>query len=165
MPMVKTGLDVFLEGHLKVLDGARVAVLSHQASVDCRLRHVVSLLHARRVKITALFAPEHGLWGSAQDQIPIMSDDEPVLDVPIFSLYGEQRFPTSESLKGVDVLICDLQDVGSRYYTFIWTMALAMQACAERGLLFIVLDRPNPINGETLEGPVLDMNCSSVVGL
>ena len=144
MPRVKTGLDVFLESDLKPLAKARVGILSHQASVDSRLRHVVSLLHARRVKITALFAPEHGLWGSAQDQVPIMSDDEPVLNVPIFSLYGEQRFPSLETLKEVDILICDLQDVGSRYYTFIWTMALAMQACARQGIRFIVLDRPNP---------------------
>ena len=94
-----------------------------------------------------------------------MSDDEPVLNVPIFSLYGQHRTPTAESLKQIDLLICDLQDVGSRYYTFIWTMALAMQACAKRGKKFIVLDRPNPINGMTMEGPVLDLNYASFVGL
>jgi uncharacterized protein YbbC (DUF1343 family) len=162
---VQTGLDVFLSGNLKRLQGARVGILSHQASVDVRLRHIISLLHARSIAITALFAPEHGLWGTAQDQVAIDSSDESVLEVPIFSLYGNRRSPSDEMLAGIDVLICDLQDVGSRYYTFIWTMALAMQACAKHGKKFIVIDRPNPINGTQMEGPVLDLNYASFVGL
>ena len=162
---VQTGLDVFVSGNLKGLQGARVGILSHQASVDVRLRHIISLLHARAIDITALFAPEHGLWGTAQDQVAIDSSDETVLKVPIFSLYGHRRAPSNEMLAGIDILVCDLQDVGSRYYTFIWTMALAMQACAKYGKKFIVLDRPNPINGIQMEGPVLDLNYASFVGL
>src|ERR1700730_10562823 len=98
MGKVRSGLDVFLAGKLKPLQGARVGLLSHQASVDSRLRHIVSLLHAREVRITALYAPEHGLWGSAQDQIPVTAEHEPILNVPVFSLYGDQRAPTSVSL-------------------------------------------------------------------
>jgi len=162
---VQTGLDVLLSGALKEFKGARVGILSHQASVNSRLRHVISLLHERKIRITALFAPEHGLWGTAQDQIPIDSTDEPGLNVPIFSLYGNQRAPSAEMLQGIDVLLCDLQDVGSRYYTFIWTMALVMQACARHHKKFIVLDRPNPINGIQMEGPILDLNFASFVGL
>ncbi len=154
-----------MESALKPLKDARVGILSHQASVDARLRHIMSLLHARQVQITALFGPEHGLWGTAQDQIPVLADHDSVLNVPIYSLYGDHRAPSPENLANIDVLVCDLQDVGSRYYTFVWTMALAMQMCAKLGKKFIVLDRPNPINGITLEGPVLDLNYASFVGL
>ena len=165
MSKVQSGLDVLLSTSLKELKGRRVGILSHQASVDMRLRHVISLLHARAIQITALFAPEHGLWGTAQDQIPIISADEPILNIPIYSLYGSRRAPSGEILKDIDVLLCDLQDVGSRCYTFIWTMALALQACAKYGKKFIVLDRPNPINGLQMEGPLLDLNFASFVGL
>jgi uncharacterized protein YbbC (DUF1343 family) len=165
MVNVQSGLDVLLEGDLKVLRGKRVGILSHQASVDSRLRHIISMLHARNVKITALFAPEHGLWGAAQDQVPITAGNDSVLNVPIYSLYGDHRAPSAQSFQNLDLLICDLQDVGSRYYTFIWTMALAMQACAKSGKTFIVLDRPNPINGLHMEGPLLDLNYASFVGL
>jgi uncharacterized protein YbbC (DUF1343 family) len=162
---VQSGLDVLMAADLKELRGARVGILSHQASVDIRLRHIISLLHARNTQITAIYAPEHGLWGTAQDQVEIDPSRESILNVPIFSLYGKHRSPTEEMLAGIDILICDLQDIGSRYYTFIWTMALAMQACAKTGKKFIVLDRPNPINGVDMEGPVLDLHFASFVGL
>lgn len=165
MARVQTGLDVLLRGDLKAINNIRVGLLCHQASVDVRLRHLISLLHARNIQITALFGPEHGLWGLAQDQVPVHSAHDSILNVPIYSLYGAARVPSEESLETIDVLICDLQDVGSRYYTFVWTMALAIQACAKYGKKFIVLDRPNPVNGSTLEGPVLDLNFASFVGL
>jgi uncharacterized protein YbbC (DUF1343 family) len=117
------------------------------------------------VNLTALFAPEHGLWGTAQDQIPINTFRDSDTRLSVHSLYGDQRVPSEAQLAEIDVMVCDLQDVGSRYYTFIWTMALAMQACAKYGKRFVVLDRPNPINGVTLEGPVLDLTYASFVGL
>ncbi|HVO32760.1 MAG TPA: DUF1343 domain-containing protein [Elusimicrobiota bacterium] len=163
---VLTGLDVLGENDFAELRGARVGLLHHQASVDRHLRPIVRLMEKSGVRVAALFAPEHGLWGSAQDQVPI--DDVSIgsrHSRPIFSLYGDHRVPTEEQLNGLDVLVCDLQDVGSRYYTFIWTMALAMQACARFAKEFWVLDRPNPINGIQLEGPVLDLNFASFVGL
>ncbi len=162
MARVQTGLDILSRGPHRTLQGVRVGVLSHQASVDAQLRHIVPLLQSRQIRITALFAPEHGFWGSAQDQVPISSDTG---TLPVYSLYGEKRAPTADMLADIDVLVCDLQDVGSRYYTFVWTMALAMQACAKLGKKFIVSDRPNPINGQTLEGPVLDPHFASFVGL
>src|SRR5437016_8583853 len=165
MAKVQSGLDVLLAGSLKSLRGARMGVLSHQASVDSRLRHVVSLLHAREVRITALFAPEHGIAGTAQDQVPVLQEQESVLNVPVYSLYGDQRAPTASQLAEVEALLCDLLDVGSRYYTFVWTLALAMQACAKQKKKFIVLDRPNPISGAALEGPTLDPHFASFVGL
>jgi uncharacterized protein YbbC (DUF1343 family) len=179
MGKVRSGLDALLAQNGKILRGKRVGVLCHQASVDARLRHIIPLLHARKIDITVLFAPEHGLWGTAQDQVPI-SDVTPAKagvqnsgldsgfrrnDIKIHSLYGDHRSPSEAQLKEIDILLCDLQDVGSRYYTFVWTMALAMQACAKFGKQFIVLDRPNPINGLQMEGPILDLNFASFVGL
>jgi uncharacterized protein YbbC (DUF1343 family) len=163
MSRVKTGLDILLDHRIPSLKGARVGFLCHQASVDAQLRHGIQRLRSKKVHLTTLFAPEHGLWGIAQDQIPVSSVSEGTL--PVHSLYGDHRYPHADTLSEIDVLICDLQDVGSRYYTFIWTMALAMQACARFGKKFIVLDRPNPINGVTLEGPVLDPEYASFVGL
>jgi len=165
MSTVLSGLDVLLQKSPRFLRDARIGVIGHQASVDSRLRHIIDLLRERKASLTAIFAPEHGLWGTAQDQIPITTQKESTSQLPIYSLYGDQRVPTQEQLAHVDVLICDLQDVGSRYYTFIWTMALALQACARHGKKFVILDRPNPIDGRTLEGPVLDLNYASFVGL
>ncbi len=163
MLRVQSGLDVFLRRSGPRLQGKRVGVLCHQASVTSSLGHIVPLLLDQRVQITTLFAPEHGLWGTAQDQIPI--SDERLSALPVQSLYGDHRAPSLTQLAQIDVMVCDLQDVGSRYYTFVWTMALAMQVCAKAGKPFIVLDRPNPIGGEVLEGPLLDMNFASYVGL
>ena len=160
---VKSGLEILIKHKQGMPKGARVGLICHQASVDSRLRHAVSLFQEKKIRLTALFAPEHGLWGVAQDQIPISRVREGA--VPVYSLYGDQRYPGEECLQEVDVLVCDLQDVGSRYYTFIWTMTLAMQACAKYRKKFVVLDRPNPINGKTLEGPVLDPRFASFVGL
>ncbi len=171
MKNVQSGLDVLIASSRR-WKNARIGLLCHQASVDSHLRHILPLMQNEKYNITALYAPEHGMWGTAQDQVPIPSDVQgPTSNVarqtslPIHSLYGETRAPTEEMLKGIDVMVCDLQDVGSRYYTFIWTMALAMQACAKYGKKFVVLDRPNPIDGVTLEGPVLDPHFASFVGL
>ncbi len=163
MQKVLTGLDVLLQKHLTDLRKTRVGLLCHQASVDVKLRHIFPLLKHHGIPVTTLFAPEHGLWGTAQDQIAIATTKQE--RIPVHSLYGDRRAPTEELLSNIDAMVCDLQDVGSRYYTFIWTMALAMQACAKFGKKFIVLDRPNPINGVTLEGPVLDPHFASFVGL
>src|SRR5258706_4790951 len=102
MAKVKTGLDVLMHGSCRSLRGVRAGILSHQASVDGRLRHIAPLLQARQVRITTLFAPEHGFWGSAQDQVPIASDSS---TVPVHSLYGDKRAPTADMLADVDVLI------------------------------------------------------------
>jgi len=127
--------------------------------------HILPLFRSiPAVRLTALFAPEHGFWGAAQDQVPVgRTRDRSGLAV--HSLYGATRRPTDAMLKDLDVLVCDLQDVGSRYYTFVWTMLLAMQTASLRRIPFLVLDRPNPLGGAVMEGHVLDMAFASFVGL
>lgn len=165
--VVQLGLEVLLQQDCRSLWGSRVGLLVHPASVDSRLRHAVELLSQHpRVDLRALFGPQHGIRGETQDNmIEWTGFQDPTLHVPVFSLYGETRVPTVEMLNLIDTLVVDLQDVGSRYYTFVWTLALAMEACGRQGVRVMVLDRPNPLNGVTLEGPVLDTAFRSFVGL
>ena len=124
------------------------------------------LLHdAPGMRLTRLFAPEHGLWGAAQDHAPIAGARDPVTGLAVTSLYGARREPTPAMLAGLDALVVDVQDVGARYYTFVWTMALAMRACARAGVEVIVLDRPNPLGGAVVEGNIPDPAFASFVGL
>ncbi len=160
---VASGLDELLRHIPASWKQQRIGVICHQASVDAQLNHILDRFLAHNLHVTAIFGPEHGLYGTAQDQIEVPSDIRH--NIPIYSLYAETRYPPKVWLDSVDLLVCDLQDVGSRYYTFIWTMALALQACAKYGKKFVVIDRPNPINGESLEGPVLDPHFASFVGL
>ena len=116
-------------------------------------------------RLDRLMAPEHGLWGAPQDHVPIHAEKDPVSGLPAFSLYGTRRVPTPAMLRDLDALVVDLQDVGSRYYTFVWTTALAMQACARARVPVVILDRPNPLGGELTEGNVADPAFASFVGL
>jgi len=166
MPRVESGLEVLVHGTRALLRGLRVGLLAHQASVDHRLRHAALLLgDLRGVRLARLFAPEHGLWGAAQDHARIAPARDPATGLSVSSLYGAQREPTRAMLRGLDALVVDLQDVGARYYTFVWTTALAMGACARLGVRVIVLDRPNPLGGARVEGNVSDPAFASFVGL
>jgi uncharacterized protein YbbC (DUF1343 family) len=166
VPAVLTGLDVLLRDRLASLRGRRLGLLAHQASVDRRLEHAATLLRdARGLRLVRVFAPEHGLWGAAQDHAPIADARDPVTGLPAISLYGATREPTPAMLAGLDTLVVDLQDIGSRYYTFQWTLALAMRACARAGVAVMVLDRPNPLGGAVVEGNVPDPAFASFVGL
>jgi uncharacterized protein YbbC (DUF1343 family) len=166
VPRVASGLDQLLARHARRLRGRRIGLLAHQASVDARLEHAATLLaDLRGARLVRLFAPEHGLWGAAQDHAPIAGARDPVTGRPVLSLYGARRAPTPAMLRGLDTLVVDLQDVGSRYYTFAWTMALAMRACARAGVAVVVLDRPNPLGGDRVEGNVPDPAYASFVGL
>jgi len=166
MARVLTGLDRLLATHLSRVRGRRIGLLCHQASVNRDLDHAVDLVGSiRGARLVALFAPEHGLTGAAQDHAPIATTRDPASRLPVHSLYGGRRAPTAPMLAGLDALVCDLQDVGARYYTFVWTMALAMGACARAGVRMIVLDRPNPLGGARVEGNVLDPRFASFVGL
>jgi uncharacterized protein YbbC (DUF1343 family) len=166
MARVESGLEMLVHRRPALLRRQRIALLAHQASIDGHYAHAITLLRdLRTVKLRALLAPEHGLWGAPQDHVRIAGARDPVTGLPVWSLYGERREPTTAMLRGVDALVIDLQDVGSRYYTFIWTMALAMRVCARIGVRVIVLDRPNPLGGALVEGNVADPAFASFVGL
>ncbi|HEY2728389.1 MAG TPA: DUF1343 domain-containing protein [Polyangia bacterium] len=166
--MILTGLDVLCAERLDLLRGRRVGVLCHPASVDGNLVHVVDRLVAAGVRPTRLFGPEHGVRGEAQDMIGVDHGKDALTGIPVTSLYGEtfeSLTPSAAELAEVDVLVIDLQDIGSRYYTYVWTMALALQAAARAGVAVVVLDRPNPLGGVALEGGTVEARCESFVGL
>ncbi|MCX6569451.1 MAG: DUF1343 domain-containing protein [Candidatus Aminicenantes bacterium] len=193
---VKPGVEVFLEKHLDLVKGKRVGLITNPTGTDGLLRSTIDLFLANpAVKLVALYGPEHGVRGNAQagQYIPFYIDRKyniPEYNLPVFSLYGQSMKPEPGMLKnidefmrsfdtkekgkapeaamveGIDVMIFDIQDVGTRVYTYVATMAYAMQAAAENGIEFIVLDRPNPINGADMEGPILEYpEFSSFIGL
>jgi uncharacterized protein YbbC (DUF1343 family) len=139
----------------------------HPASVNSRLEHAVAVcMRSRKFNVTALFGPQHGILGQTQDNMVEWEGfRDPDTGLPVYSLYGRTRKPRPEMLADIDALVFDLQDVGSRYYTFIWTLELCMQACQEAGKTIVVLDRPNPLGGNITEGPMLDPEFASFVGL
>ena len=148
------------------LDGLRVGILANPASVDHRFNHIVDQLGAASdFKLAAIFGPQHGFRSDLQDNmIETPHATDPGLGVPVFSLYSETREPTPEMLDLIDVLVIDLQDVGARIYTFIYTMANCLRAAAKAGIPVIVCDRPNPIGGIQVEGPMLEPGYDSFVG-
>jgi uncharacterized protein YbbC (DUF1343 family) len=163
---VRVGLDVLAARRPRLLRGRRVGLLCHQASVSATLEHAARVVaRLPGVRLAALFAPEHGLGGAAQDHARVASSRDRRLGVPVHSLYGARLAPEPRMLRGLDVLVVDLQDVGARYYTFVWTMALAMRAAAEARVPVVVLDRPNPLGGLALEGNWPDPRFLSFVGL
>ena len=165
---VASGLDILCAERLDLCRGRRVGVLCHPASVDAQLVHVVDRLMAAGVRPVRLFGPEHGVRGEAQDMVSVAGEHDRHTGIVVSSLYGqspESLQPTQEALADTDVLLVDLQDIGSRYYTFIWTMALSMQAAARAGVAVVVLDRPNPIGGSAIEGGGVEPAYESFVGL
>ena len=165
MPSVHSGLDE-LTRRAALLKGRRVGLLCHQASVTRDLTHASdAVARLRGVRLSALFAPEHGIAGAAQDHARVGSTTDPATGLPVWSLYDRRLAPSDVMLSGVDTLVVDLQDVGARYYTFVWTMTLAMQACARAHVPVVVLDRPNPLGGLVMEGNLPDPRFASFVGL
>ena len=165
---VKTGLEVAKARRFDFLKGKRVGAICNPTAVDADLRHLADLLgEAPGVSLGALFGPEHGVRGAAQDMVGVDSARDPKTSVPVHSLYGatpDSLRPAPESLRGLDALVFDIQDVGSRYYTFVYTMALCMEAAAAAEIPFYVLDRPNPIGLEAVEGNVVHPGFRSFVG-
>jgi uncharacterized protein YbbC (DUF1343 family) len=161
---VRLGSERLLESG--ALKHQRVGVVSNPASLDANLRHIVRAISADPdVKLAALFGPQHGYHADVQDNmIETPHVEDPTRGVPVYSLYSETREPTAEMLKGLDVLVIDLQDVGSRIYTFIYTMANCLRGCRKHGLPVVVADRPNPIGGMQLDGPMLVSGFESFVG-
>jgi uncharacterized protein YbbC (DUF1343 family) len=193
---VKLGLEVFLEKHLDLVQGKRVGLITNPTGVSSRLESSVDLFYKdQNINLVALYGPEHGVRGDAQagEYVPFYMDtryDLPEYSIPVFSLYGQSlkpakgmfknideymrsfdmkdvgKVPEHSMIESIDVLVFDIQDVGTRIYTYVATMAYCMEACAEIGVDFIVLDRPNPINGVNMEGPLLEFpEYSSFVGL
>ncbi len=166
MTAVLSGLDVLLGRLRTLLGGQSVGLLCHPASVTADLTPAAeALMRVKGVKLRRLFAPEHGITGAAQDLVLVGHEKDPLTGLPVMSLYGRRLDPDPRVLEGLDALIVDLQDVGARYYTYNWTMALAMKAAARANLPVIVLDRPNPLGGERLEGNWPEAGWSSFVGL
>jgi uncharacterized protein YbbC (DUF1343 family) len=169
MPTVRTGLDDLVAQDFVPLAGMRVGLVTHPAAVDSKLRHAIELLaSAPKVKLGAIFGPEHGLLGQAQDLIGVSTEESKgkSAPVPVYSLYGssvESLRPTPAQLKDLDALVIDLQDIGSRYYTFQATMRYCLEAALPLGMRVFVLDRPNPIGGD-VEGPALRKGYESFVG-
>ncbi|MEW6455318.1 MAG: DUF1343 domain-containing protein [Acidobacteriota bacterium] len=188
---VKPGVEVFLENNLALVKGKKVGLITNPTGVDSNLQSIIELFYNNpEINLVALYGPEHGVRGNAQagEYVPFYMDEK--YKLPVFSLYGQSmkpepgmlknideymrsfdttktgKIPESSMVKRIDVMIFDIQDVGTRVYTYIATMAYCMQACAENGIDFIVLDRPNPINGLNIEGPILEYpEFSSFVGL
>ena len=161
---VMTGIDVLEQQAFKCLQGKRVGLITNPTGVNCHLVSTVDVLNnTPGVNLVALYGPEHGVRGDvhAGDKVDNIKDAKTGL--PVYSLYGKTRKPTAEMLKDIDVLVYDIQDIGCRSFTFISTMGLAMEAAAENGKEFVVLDRPNPIGGLKVEGNITDNDCISFV--
>ncbi|MDD4969609.1 MAG: DUF1343 domain-containing protein [Paludibacter sp.] len=154
---VKTGIEVLRDQNFKILEGKKVGLITNPTGVDRTLKSTVDILfEAKNVKLVALFGPEHGVRGDAHagDKVDNITDSKTGL--PVYSLYGKSRKANPDMLKGIDVLVYDIQDIGCRSYTFISTMGLAMEVAAENNIEFVVLDRPNPLGGEKIEGNLTD---------
>lgn len=153
---VKTGLEVLRSGGFAELKGLRVGLLTNPSGVDSALHSTIDIFHeAPEVNLVALFAPEHGVRGDVYAGEKVASGKDPKTGLPVYSLYGSTRQPTKQMLQGVDVVVYDIQDVGCRSYTFISTLGLMMRTCAELDIPVIVLDRPNPLGGLKVEGPLV----------
>jgi len=164
-PGVVTGLEVLLSDPPESLLGKRIGLITNHTGIDREGGSGIDRLVASPLKIVALFTPEHGLRGTAAPGEQVASGTDSRTGLPVHSLYGDTRKPTAGMLADVDVLVFDIQDVGARQYTYISTMALGMQAAPEKGIPFVVLDRPNPIGGEIVEGGLLDPGFASFVGM
>ena len=160
---VQTGLDVLAAQKFAPLRGKHVGLITNHTGVDSQGRSTAEILsHVPSVQLVALFSPEHGLAGRKDEKVP--SSKDPSTGLPVYSLYGETRRPTDEMLNGIDALVFDVQDAGVRFYTYTATMAYCMEEAAKRKIAFFVLDRPNLLGGEIIEGPILDADKTNFVG-
>ena len=162
---MKLGIDVFLEKTKDYAD-KRIGLLTNLTGVNKDLVPTIDLLYNHPdVQLTALFAPEHGIRGDAKEGEAVEAEVDEITQLPVYSLYGKNRKPSKEMLEDIDLIVIDLQDIGSRYYTYIYTMAYVMEACKENNKQVVILDRPNPISGKNKEGNVVEEKFRSFVGL
>ncbi|MBO1005894.1 exo-beta-N-acetylmuramidase NamZ family protein [Pseudogracilibacillus auburnensis] len=163
---MRLGLDLFLEKDYKKYIGKRIGLLTNMTGVNEKLIPTIDLFHDHPdIDLAALFGPEHGIRGDAKEGETVDSSVDPYTGVPVYSLYGASKKPSEEMMRDVDVIVFDLQDIGARYYTYIYSMAYVMEACAEFGKEFVVLDRPNPVSGLAMEGNLVEKEVRSFVGL
>jgi uncharacterized protein YbbC (DUF1343 family) len=161
---VSTGIDVLQSQNFKILEGKRVGLITNPTGVNKHLKQTIDILfEAKNIKLVALFGPEHGVRGNIHAGDKVDNATDPLTGLPVFSLYGSTRKPTQDILKGIDVLVYDIQDIGCRSFTYISTMGLAMEAAAENNIEFVVLDRPNPLGGLKVEGNLVEDNFISFV--
>src|SRR5210317_726622 len=166
MITVQTGLEKLIAEPQRWIRDERIGLLCNPASVNRQITHARTLIHqAFPHKLRALYSPQHGFFAEKQDNM-IESENmlDPVLQIPVFSLYGKSRVPSERMFAPIDVLLIDLQDVGTRVYTFIYTMSYCLEAAKKFGKKVVVLDRPNPVNGRMIEGNLLTPECASFVG-
>jgi beta-N-acetylhexosaminidase len=164
--MIQLGNERLFGDDFHLIKGRRVGLVTNPSGVNSALQSTADrLCAAGGVELTALFGPEHGIRGDLEDGVRLGPATDARTGVTVFSLYGETRRPLDHMLENVDVLVVDIQEVGVRFYTYLYTMSMAMEACAERSLPVVVLDRPNPIGGELVEGNILDPEFASFVGM
>ncbi len=162
---VQNGIDVLIADDFSLLAGKRVGLITNPTGVTRDLRSTIEALHkSGKVKLVALFGLEHGVRGNVHAGDKINDSNDPATGLPVYSLYGKTQKPTPQMLKGIDALVYDVQDIGCRSYTYVSSMADAMEAAAENGVRFVVLDRPNPLTGNRIEGRPLDLKYKSHVG-
>lgn len=166
---IRLGIDVLEAENFRRLRGKRIGLVTNQAGVNSRGESTIRVLHTRGrragVKLVKLFGPEHGIYGNVPAEKIVQNQIDPKTKLPVFSLYGKTRKPTPEMLRGLDCMVVDLQDVGSRSYTYISCMRYVLEACFEAGVPVLVLDRPNPLGGIKTDGPMLDDQWQSYVGM
>ena len=161
---VKTGIEALKKQNFKILEGLRVGLVTNPTGVDNDLRSDVDILHAaKNVNLVALFGPEHGVRGNVHAGDAVANDSDPATGLPVYSLYGKYRTPSDEMLKNIDVLVYDIQDIGCRSFTYISTLANIMKAAARNHIKVVLLDRPNPLGGQKVEGCVTEDDCISFV--
>lgn len=161
---VRTGIDVLQSRDFDILKGKRVGLVTNPTGINSELVSTIDILaNARDVTLAALYSPEHGVRGNVTAGGKVSTYTDPATGVKVWSIYGGTTKPTAAMLSGIDVMVYDIQDIGSRSYTFISTMGKCMEACAEQGIPFVVLDRPNPLGGEKVEGCLVDSDCVSFV--
>jgi uncharacterized protein YbbC (DUF1343 family) len=164
-PTVKPGIDVLRDRGFDILHGKRVGLITNATGITSDFQSTIDVLfNSKDVKLVALYSPEHGVRGDVDAGKEINGFNDSRTGLPVYSLYGRTRRPTKDMLQGIDVLVYDIQDIGVRSYTFISTMGLAMEAAAENRIKFVVLDRPNPLTGERVEGAMLEPRFKSFIG-
>ena len=162
---VETGLDVLADSNFKTLKGRKVALITNHTGRDVVGDSTVDLLRkSKNVTLVAILSPEHGFRGDAEHGVSVGNSTDPVSGLPVYGLYGETYRPTDEMLAGADTIVFDIQDIGTRFYTYITTMGMALEEAAKRKIRFVVLDRPNPVRGDITEGDVLDPDVKRMTG-